>query len=98
MPGKHARRSWAKSGCGKSVTARSMLRLLDRPGRIVGRGSSCSTPARRAKRRFDHHERGIRTRMPLRKIRGGQIGMIFQEPMSGTVAGALHDWQPDRSR
>ncbi|MFN7308882.1 MAG: ATP-binding cassette domain-containing protein, partial [Acetobacteraceae bacterium] len=25
-----------ESGCGKSVTARSILRILDRPGRVVG--------------------------------------------------------------
>src|SRR5258705_2184135 len=27
-----------ESGCGKSVTARSILRIVDRPGRIVGGG------------------------------------------------------------
>ncbi len=60
-----------ESGCGKSVTALSLLRLIDPPGRIISgslllQGSDLlklSEPA-------------------MRKIRGGRIAMIFQEPMT----------------
>jgi oligopeptide/dipeptide ABC transporter ATP-binding protein len=61
-----------ESGCGKSVTALSLLRLLPQPmGRIVGgqvlfRGQDLVTAP-------------LET---LHKIRTGQIGMIFQEPMT----------------
>jgi oligopeptide/dipeptide ABC transporter ATP-binding protein len=61
-----------ESGCGKSVTALSVLRLVPRPrGRIVGgdilfRGESL----------LSLNEEQMRT------IRGGEIGMIFQEPMT----------------
>ena len=61
-----------ESGCGKSVTALSILRLLPQPmGRIVGgqvlfRGEDLVTAP-------------LET---MRKVRTGQIGMIFQEPMT----------------
>ncbi len=62
-----------ESGCGKSVTALSIIGLLDKPvGRIVdgrilfdGRGDLT---------RFSEGE--------MRKIRGNEISMIFQEPMT----------------
>jgi oligopeptide/dipeptide ABC transporter ATP-binding protein len=61
-----------ESGCGKSVTALSILRLIpDPPGKIVG-GSI-------------HFEGRDLTKLPMsemRKIRGKDIGMIFQEPMT----------------
>ncbi len=38
-----------ESGCGKSVTARAILRLIDRPGRIAA-GRCCSIPVRRSSR------------------------------------------------
>ena len=61
-----------ESGCGKSVTALSILRLIpEPPGRITGGGI---------------HFRGQDlTKMKtsdLRKIRGNEISMIFQEPMT----------------
>jgi oligopeptide/dipeptide ABC transporter ATP-binding protein len=61
-----------ESGCGKSVTAMSIVRLLPQPsGKILGghihfRGRdlvSCSDEE-------------------MRRVRGGQIGVIFQEPMA----------------
>jgi peptide/nickel transport system ATP-binding protein/oligopeptide transport system ATP-binding protein len=62
-----------ESGCGKSVTALSILRLIPQPpGRIVG-----------GKILFG--ERGDLTRISeqeMRKIRGNEISMIFQEPMT----------------
>src|SRR5262245_6796162 len=69
-----------ESGCGKSVTARSILRIVERPGRIV----SGSIVLRRAG--DDGHEVDL-TRLDatgpeMRQIRGGDIGLVFQEPMT----------------
>ena len=66
-----------ESGCGKSVTARAVLRLLDknadiRTGEIVYEATSGSTDI--AKLKSDS--------LAMRSIRGAQISMIFQEPMS----------------
>lgn len=60
-----------ESGCGKSVLARSALRLLPSPpalpdGRILFRGEDLLKASPRR----------------LRAVRGGEISMIFQEPMS----------------
>ena len=61
-----------ESGCGKSVTALSLLRLVDPPGRIEP-GSSIEFEGRDLLR-LD--EEGIR------QIRGNRIAMVFQEPMT----------------
>jgi peptide/nickel transport system ATP-binding protein len=61
-----------ESGCGKSVTALSIMRLVpDPPGRIVG-GSVMLEGADLLA--LDESE--------MRKIRGNRISMIFQEPMT----------------
>ena len=61
-----------ESGCGKSVTALSIMRLVpDPPGRIVG-GTVCSKA--RDLLALDEDE--------MREIRGNRISMIFQEPMT----------------
>jgi peptide/nickel transport system ATP-binding protein len=61
-----------ESGSGKSVTALSVMRLVpDPPGRIAG-GSI----------RFDGQELLALSDPAMRAIRGNQIAMIFQEPMS----------------
>ncbi|MBW2039893.1 MAG: ABC transporter ATP-binding protein [Deltaproteobacteria bacterium] len=61
-----------ESGCGKSVTALSILRLVPRPrGRIVG-----GEIVFRGKNLLELGEG------QMRMIRGGEIGMIFQEPMT----------------
>ncbi|MEE9276302.1 MAG: ABC transporter ATP-binding protein [bacterium] len=61
-----------ESGCGKTVTALSILRLVPQPpGRIFGGGI--------------HFEGKDITQLPakeLRKVRGNKISMIFQEPMT----------------
>lgn len=61
-----------ESGCGKSVTALSVMRLLPQPmGRILGG-------------EIFFRGRDI-VRLPfeeMREVRGAQIGMVFQEPMS----------------
>jgi peptide/nickel transport system ATP-binding protein len=61
-----------ESGCGKSVTALSILRLVaDPPGRIVG-GSA----------RLDGIDLIELDAAAMRDIRGNRISMIFQEPMT----------------
>jgi peptide/nickel transport system ATP-binding protein len=59
-----------ESGCGKSVTALSILRILDEKGRIV-EGQVLLDAVDLAK--IDEQE--------MRKIRGKDIAIIFQEPM-----------------
>ncbi len=61
-----------ESGCGKSVTALSILRLVaDPPGRIVGGAIRFS-----GKNLLDLSEQ------EMENVRGNQISMIFQEPMT----------------
>ena len=67
-----------ESGCGKSVTGRSILRIVDRPGRIVS-GQILYHPA--PGRTIDITAQRAMSR-EMRAIRGGEIGMIFQEPMT----------------
>lgn len=70
-----------ESGCGKSVTARAILNMVPKPGKVKGE--------------ILYHRRtraGLTDIIDLtktdpdgeiiRQIRGGEIGMIFQEPMS----------------
>jgi peptide/nickel transport system ATP-binding protein len=67
-----------ESGCGKSVTAQSILRIVDDPGRIV-EGEILLT-------RVDGTQTDLvqlkRNGREMRAIRGGDIGLIFQEPMT----------------
>lgn len=60
-----------ESGCGKSVTALSIMRLLSSPGRVVG-----GTINFKGQDLLSLPETG------MRKIRGKSIGMVFQEPMT----------------
>ena len=60
-----------ESGCGKSVTAFSILRLLDYPGKTVG-GEVIFKGENLLKKTEDE----------MREIRGKEIAMIFQEPMT----------------
>jgi len=60
-----------ESGSGKSVTALSVLGLVDQPGRVVG-GSV----------RFAGEELLTKSRREMRAVRGRRIGMIFQQPIS----------------
>ena len=60
-----------ESGCGKSVTAMSITRLISPPGRIVG-GEILLNGRNLVP--FSDQE--------MRQIRGAQISMIFQEPMT----------------
>jgi peptide/nickel transport system ATP-binding protein len=67
-----------ESGCGKSVTARAVLGLLDRPGKVTA-GRVLLDPGAPA-------QQDLATLDPdgavLRAVRGGRIGLIFQEPMT----------------
>ena len=61
-----------ESGCGKSVGAMSILRLIpDPPGRIVD-----------GRIIFDGRNLLDLNEEEIRKVRGGQISMVFQEPMT----------------
>ncbi len=67
-----------ESGCGKSVTAQSILRIVDKPGRIVD--------GKIILRHADGREVDITKLHPnsreIREIRGSEIGLVFQEPMT----------------
>lgn len=60
-----------ESGCGKSMTALSLLRLLPEPGRVVS-----------GEIRLEGHDLLRLPDLEMRRIRGNEISMIFQEPMT----------------
>ncbi|MBT7369629.1 MAG: ABC transporter ATP-binding protein, partial [Gammaproteobacteria bacterium] len=61
-----------ESGCGKSVTALSIMRLLPQPmGQVVSGTVN-----------FDGRDLAHLTLPEMEKIRGARIGMVFQEPMT----------------
>ena len=66
-----------ESGCGKSVTARSILRIVERPGRLVtGEILLRGDGTERDLARLDEESQ------EMRRVRGGDIALIFQEPMT----------------
>ncbi|HAN56929.1 MAG TPA: ABC transporter ATP-binding protein, partial [Betaproteobacteria bacterium] len=60
-----------ESGCGKSMTALSLMRLLPEQGRIIA-----------GEVRLDGQDLLALPEAQMRDLRGGAIGMIFQEPMT----------------
>ncbi len=60
-----------ESGCGKSITALSIMRLIAPPGKIVGGEIS-----------FDGRNLLKLSDSEMREIRGNDIAMIFQDPMT----------------
>jgi peptide/nickel transport system ATP-binding protein len=66
-----------ESGCGKSVTAHSILRIVEEPGRIVGG----QIMLRRDAGELDLATLSANGRV-MRSIRTGIIAYVFQEPMS----------------
>ncbi|RYL95143.1 ABC transporter ATP-binding protein [Sporolactobacillus sp. THM7-4] len=66
-----------ESGCGKSLTSLSIMGLLPKGGRITD-----------GKILFQDHDISHKTTKELSKIRGKEISMIFQEPM--TALNPLH--------
>ena len=71
-----------ESGCGKSVTARSILRIVERPGRII----SGEIMLRRADGGVVDLTKLASDGAQMRAIRGGEVGLVFQEPMSSLSA------------
>ena len=69
-----------ESGSGKSVTARSILQIVDAPGRIT-QGEINFRAYRGSDRVVDLAKLDPKSRT-IRDIRGRDIAMIFQEPMS----------------
>jgi len=60
-----------ESGCGKSVTAMSITRLVSPPGRVVG-----------GQILLDGKDLLGYSDSEMRRVRGSQISMVFQEPMT----------------
>jgi oligopeptide/dipeptide ABC transporter ATP-binding protein len=60
-----------ESGCGKSVTAMSIARLISPPGRVVG-----------GQILFNGQDLLGFSEPEMRRVRGAQISMVFQEPMT----------------
>jgi oligopeptide/dipeptide ABC transporter ATP-binding protein len=74
-----------ESGSGKSVTARSILDLIESPGRIV-----------EGNIRFDGEDIRTHSQSELQRIRGERMSMVFQDPTAAfnptqTVGRQLHD-------
>ncbi|MGN7292948.1 ABC transporter ATP-binding protein [Rhizobium sp. SAFR-030] len=66
-----------ESGSGKSVTARALMRIIDKPGRMIGGQILLDGPDGPVDvAQFKEGSREVLA------IRGGRIGLIFQEPMS----------------
>ena len=68
-----------ESGCGKSLTARAILDILDRPGHVAGGEIHWRSKDDGALHDLvrTHHGRSA-----MRAVRGREIAMIFQEPMA----------------
>ncbi len=60
-----------ETGCGKSVTVASILRLVEKPGRITG-----------GEILFDGEDLLKKPEKEMRKIRGSKITIVFQDPMT----------------
>ena len=60
-----------ESGCGKSMTAMSVMGLLRHPGKVVGGTIT-----------LDERDITHLSSRELAKVRGNEISMIFQEPMT----------------
>jgi peptide/nickel transport system ATP-binding protein len=60
-----------ESGCGKSVTAMSVMRLITPPGKITG-----------GEIRFKGLDLATLSERDMRNVRGDDIAMVFQEPMT----------------
>lgn len=61
-----------ESGCGKSVTSMSVMRLLPHPGGVITGGRIL----------FEGRDLVQATEQEMWKLRGDRMGMIFQEPMT----------------
>lgn len=77
-----------ESGSGKSVTSKSIMRLLPEPTSLFG---SHSQVMFRGQNLIDIDERA------MRQVRGNQIAMIFQEPMTALNPVFTIGWQLDEA-
>jgi ABC-type dipeptide/oligopeptide/nickel transport system ATPase component len=73
-----------ESGCGKSVTSLSILRLIASPGRIEA-----------GEILFDGQDLLKIGPDEMRRIRGNRISMIFQQPTSSLIIGRLYAATPE---
>src|SRR3984893_7779803 len=71
-----------ESGCGKSVTALSIMRLVPRPGRVVG-----------GEVLFEGRDLTKLTDAQMQEFRGESIAMIFQDPMTSLNPVFRVGWQ-----
>ena len=71
-----------ESGCGKSVTALSVMRLLQRPGRIVSGAI-----------KFRGRDLTKVSESEMQEVRGSEIAMIFQDPMTSLNPVFRTGWQ-----
>ena len=78
-----------ESGCGKSVTAHSILQLLPRNGKIVSGRVTYNSPDG-TNHELSAYKRNGKT---MRRIRGRDIGMIFQNPLSSLNPVYTVGWQ-----
>jgi len=60
-----------ESGCGKSTLGKALMRMIEPPGRIAG-----------GQLIFDSRDLMTLSAREMRTVRGGQIGMVFQDPMT----------------
>jgi oligopeptide/dipeptide ABC transporter ATP-binding protein len=72
-----------ESGCGKSLTAMSILRILPQPPLRISVGSI----------RFEEQDLTRINIRAMRRLRGSRIGMIFQEPMTSLNPTFTIGWQ-----
>jgi peptide/nickel transport system ATP-binding protein len=89
-----------ESGCGKTVTSKSIMRLLPERTGFLAPGSRIlyRTPSRR-----EHHglppevDLATADSRTMRKVRGARIAMIFQEPMTSLNPVFTVGWQIDEA-
>ena len=75
-----------ESGCGKSVTARSILRIVERPGRIEGGQILLRRDLGQGRSEVVDLTGLAPDSAEMRAIRGAEIALIFQEPMTSFSA------------
>jgi len=75
-----------ESGCGKSVTARSILRIVEQPGRIEQGNIWLRLPGQNGSSQALDLTTLDADSQEIRDIRGGEIALIFQEPMTSFSA------------
>ncbi len=77
-----------ESGCGKTVTSKSIMRLLPERTTIIDSGSQIM---------FEGINLATADERAMRKVRGDRIAMIFQEPMTSLNPVFTIGWQLDEA-